>query len=234
MLLGISGDYYPILDCLFQGEISLPIAFWELKLFSSAYIGKQLLILLIGLVWAVFFLHNSQIIRHLGPKNHQAGGLEDCGWKKNNNWINWVFIFQLVRFSRLWFCGDKGRSQRGMLGEEVLSGFNTFSRRGRVGLSNSCQVWSHPRVITELSFRSFSSVFFDYLNFTNYFIYFLIVLFIFSWAWSSLLWAFFLVAASGGYSPVAISWLLIAVASEGSRVRGLQLLQLPGSRTLAQ
>ena len=217
MLLGISGDYYPILDCLFQGEISLPIAFWELKLFSSAYIGKQLLILLIGLVWAVFFLHNSQIIRHLGPKNHQAGGLEDCGWKKNNNWINWVFIFQLVRFSRLWFCGDKGRSRRGMLGEEVLSGFNTFSRRGRVGLSNSCQVWSHPRVITELSFHSFSSVFFDYLNFTNYFIYFLIVLFIY--------FQLSLVFAAVGFFSSSSKWGLLSscyiLASHCGGFRGL-------------
>ena len=138
MLLGISGDYYPILDCLFQGEISLPIAFWELKLFSSAYIGKQLLILLIGFVWAVFFLHNSQIIRHLGPKNHQAGGLEDCGWKKNNNWINWVFIFQLVSFSPLWFCGDKGRSRRGRLGEEVPARFSTVLQ-GEGGWVRKCQ-----------------------------------------------------------------------------------------------
>lgn len=102
MLLGISGGYYPILDCLFQWESCLPIAFWELKLFSAAYVAKQLLILSIGLVWAVFFLHNSQIIRHLSPKNRQASGLEDCGWKKSNNWIDYVLIFQLVRFSPLW------------------------------------------------------------------------------------------------------------------------------------
>ena len=166
MLLGISGDYYPIPDCLFQGEISLPIAFWELKLFSSAYIGKQLLILLIGFVWAVFFLHNSQIIRHLGPKNHQAGGLDDCGWKNNREGAEeggWV---------------RKCRHVSALFSREREAGWGSASTfqhcspgRGMVGLSNSCQVWSHPGVITELSFCSFFSAFFDYLNFTNYFIF---------------------------------------------------------------
>ena len=106
-----------------------------------------------------------------------------------------------------------------MLGEEVLSGFNTFfSRRGRVGLSNSCQVWSHPRVITELSFRSFSSVFFDYLNFTNYFIYFLIVLFIY--------FQLSLVFAAVGFFSSSSKWGLLSscyiLASHCGGFRGLQ------------
>lgn len=87
-----------------------------------------------------------------------------------------MFIFQLVRFS---LCGDKGRRSWG--GWVSAGTFQHCSPGGRVGLSNSCQVWSHPGVITELSFCSFFSAFFDYLNFTNYFIYCLIVLFIYFW-----------------------------------------------------
>ena len=53
-----------------------------------------------------------------------------------------------------------------------------------------------------------------------------------------MLQGFSLVAASGGYSLVAVFRLLTAVASlvveHGSRARGLQYLQLPSSRAQTQ
>lgn len=100
---------------------------------------------------AVFFLHNSQSIRQFSPKNRQATGLEDYGWGKPITRLTKVFTFQRVGLARCGHtavCGDKERSERERLGEEMPSHFNTLlQRKGKLAF----QVFTKCEAIQEQS-----------------------------------------------------------------------------------
>lgn len=130
-----------------------------------------------GLVGAVFFLHDCQSIRLFippptppTPKNYQFTCLGDCGLGKTTTRLTEVFTFQLVGLALCGHtdvCGDKERSRRVRPVEEMLSHFNThFPRKGKVGFFKYLPSVKQPRS-NHRNFFLFFSVFLDYLYFTN-------------------------------------------------------------------
>lgn len=118
-------------------------------------------------MWVIFFTHNSQIIGQSSPKS-SSQVLKRLWVGKKQPDLTQVFTFQLIGLAlcgHTLFCGDKGKEKKKVGWRNALTFQHSPSRKGKVGFSNTCSVWSHPGAIAESSFWFFLL---SLIYFTNY------------------------------------------------------------------